>query len=110
MSNFSAIHICVCAELVDLVETVGFIGRYLSKNDIWALGPFIMQSLLILVAPALFAASIYIILGRVILMVDGERYSLVRQKWLTKMFVAGDVLSFMMQGSGKSSSYATLRL
>ena len=60
-----------------------------------------MQSLLILVAPALFAASIYIILGRVILMVDGERYSLIRQKWLTKTFVTGDVLSFMMQGSGK---------
>jgi hypothetical protein len=88
-------HVCI-------VETIGFVGRILSKNDIWALGPFIMQSLLILVAPALFAASIYIILGRVILMVDGERYSLIRQKWLTKTFVAGDVLSFMMQGSGKS--------
>ncbi|KAF9693213.1 hypothetical protein EKO04_008781 [Ascochyta lentis] len=83
-----------------MFETVGFVGRMLSKNDIWALGPFIMQSLLILVAPALFAASIYIILGRVILMVDGERYSLIRQKWLTKTFVMGDVLSFMMQGSG----------
>lgn len=83
-----------------LFETIGFVGRVLSKDDIWALGPFIMQSLLILVAPALFAASIYIILGRVILMVDGERYSMVRQKWLTKTFVAGDVLSFMMQGSG----------
>ncbi|KAH6629486.1 RTA1 like protein-domain-containing protein, partial [Boeremia exigua] len=83
-----------------LFETIGFVGRVLSKDDIWALGPFIMQSLLILVAPALFAASIYIILGRVILMVDGERYSMVRQKWLTKTFVAGDVLSFLMQGSG----------
>jgi hypothetical protein len=59
-----------------------------------------MQSLLILLAPALFAASIYIILGRIILLVDGERYSLVRQKWLTKLFVTGDVLSFLMQGSG----------
>ena len=90
------------ADHVQLVETIGFVGRALSKNDVWALGPFIMQSLLILVAPALFAASIYIILGRVILMVDGERYSMIRQKWLTKTFVAGDVLSFMMQGSGKS--------
>lgn len=61
-----------------------------------------MQSLLILVAPALFAASIYIILGRVILLVDGERYSLVRLKWLTKTFVLGDVFSFLLQGSGKS--------
>jgi hypothetical protein len=59
-----------------------------------------MQSLLILVAPALFAASIYIVLGRVILLVDGERYSLVRRKWLTKIFVAGDVFSFLLQGSG----------
>jgi hypothetical protein len=83
------------------VEIIGFIGRILSHNDLWALGPFIMQSLLILIAPALFAASIYIILGRIILLVDGERYSLVRRKWLTKMFVAGDVLSFLLQGAGK---------
>ncbi|KNG49980.1 c6 zinc finger domain protein [Stemphylium lycopersici] len=83
-----------------IFEVIGFIGRYLSHDDVWALGPFIMQSLLILLAPALFAASIYIILGRIILMTDGERYSLVRQKWLTKIFVAGDVLSFLMQGSG----------
>ncbi|KAF2187906.1 RTA1-domain-containing protein [Zopfia rhizophila CBS 207.26] len=81
-------------------EFVGYIGRILSNNDIWALGPFIMQSLLLLVAPALFAASIYIILGRIILLVDGERYSLIRQKWLTKAFVTGDVLSFMVQGTG----------
>ena len=87
-----------------IVEVIGFIGRYLSHDDVWALGPFIMQSLLILLAPALFAASIYIILGRIILMTDGERYSLVRQKWLTKIFVAGDVLSFLMQGSGASNN------
>jgi hypothetical protein len=86
---------------------VGFLGRVLSHDDIWALGPFIMQSLLILVAPALFAASIYIILGRIILLVDGERYALVRRKWLTKMFVAGDVLSFMLQGAGKSRCITT---
>jgi uncharacterized membrane protein YraQ (UPF0718 family) len=59
-----------------------------------------MQSLLILLAPALFAASIYIILGRIILLVDGERYSPVRQKWLTKVFVTGDVFSFLLQGAG----------
>ncbi|KAF2472796.1 RTA1-domain-containing protein [Lindgomyces ingoldianus] len=81
-------------------EIVGYIGRILSTNDLWALGPFIMQSLLLLVAPALFAASIYIILGRIILLVDGERYSLIRHKWLTKVFVTGDVLSFLVQGGG----------
>jgi hypothetical protein len=59
-----------------------------------------LQYLLLLVAPALFAASIYIILGRIITMVDGERYALIRQKWLTKIFVTGDVISFLVQGGG----------
>jgi hypothetical protein len=82
------------------VEVLGFLGRILSTNDFWALGPFIMQSLLLLVAPALFAASIYIILGRIILLTDGEKHSLIRQKWLTKIFVAGDCISFMAQCNG----------
>ncbi|KAH8725632.1 RTA1 like protein-domain-containing protein [Phaeosphaeriaceae sp. PMI808] len=83
-----------------LLEASGYIGRIISHNDLWALGPYIMQSLLILIAPALLAASIYIILGRIISLVDGQRYLLVPQRWLTKVFVAGDVLSFMLQGAG----------
>jgi hypothetical protein len=55
---------------------------------------------LLLVAPALFAASIYIILGRIILLVNGERYSLIEQKRLTATFVTGDVLAFMTQAAG----------
>ncbi|KAJ4354222.1 uncharacterized protein N0V89_005956 [Didymosphaeria variabile] len=83
-----------------IFEFVGYIGRAQSHFDQWKLGPFIMQSLLLLVAPALFAASIYIILGRIILLTDGEKHSLIRQRWLTKIFVAGDVLSFLVQSSG----------
>ncbi|KAF9694126.1 hypothetical protein EKO04_007858 [Ascochyta lentis] len=83
-----------------LFEILGYVGRILSTNDFWALGPYIMQSLLLLVAPALFAASIYIVLGRIILLVDGEQHSLIRQKWLTKIFVTGDVISFLVQAGG----------
>lgn len=43
-------------------------------------------------------------LGRVILLVRGERFSIVRVNWLTKIFVAGDVLSFLMQASGEFDS------
>lgn len=64
------------------------------------LGPFIMQSLLLLVAPALFAASIYMVLGRLMRYVNAEHYSLVRVKWVTKLFVCGDILSFSIQGAG----------
>jgi hypothetical protein len=67
----------------------------------WTMGPYIIQSILILIAPALMAASIYMILGRIILLTDAESYSLVRRQWLTKTFVMGDVLSFLLQSSGK---------
>ena len=60
-----------------------------------------MQVLLILVAPALFAASIYMELGRIIMLCDGAHHSLIKMRWLTKIFVAGDVLSFLMQALGE---------
>lgn len=41
------------------------------------------------------------VLGRLILLVDGEHLSLIRRKWLTKIFVCGDVVSFLVQVSGK---------
>ncbi|KAJ6185096.1 hypothetical protein N7519_006397 [Penicillium mononematosum] len=67
-------------------ELVGYIGRAMSSKESpdWTIGPYVMQSTLLLVAPALFAASIYMELGRIIVMI----------------FVAGDVLSFLMQASG----------
>jgi hypothetical protein len=39
-------------------------------------------------------------LGRIIEMLDAEHSSIIKLKWLTKIFVAGDVLSFLMQASG----------
>ncbi|KAL2067746.1 hypothetical protein VTL71DRAFT_15842 [Oculimacula yallundae] len=86
-----------------LFEVIGFAARAYSASEKapnWGLGPYIIQSVLTLVAPALFAGSIYMILGRVILMTDGETYSIVRRKWLTKMFVFGDVFAFLLQASG----------
>jgi len=59
-----------------------------------------MQSLTLLLAPALFAASIYMILARIILLTDGDSHSIIRLKWVTKLFVAGDVLSFLAQSAG----------
>ncbi|KAH8814869.1 RTA1 like protein-domain-containing protein [Xylogone sp. PMI_703] len=75
-------------------EWIGYIGRALSSNQSpnWTLGPYILQTLLLLLAPALFAASIYMELGRIILLVDGEDRSIIKKKWLTKVFVAGDVV------------------
>ncbi|KAH7370740.1 RTA1 like protein-domain-containing protein [Rhexocercosporidium sp. MPI-PUGE-AT-0058] len=80
-----------------------YVGRLLNAGQSygeWTTGPYIMQSLLLLLAPAFFAASIYMILGRIIVLVDGEAHSPIRVRWLTKIFVGGDVLSFLAQSAG----------
>jgi hypothetical protein len=59
-----------------------------------------VQSVFLLVAPALFAASIYMELGRIVESCDGDKHLFVRRRWMTSIFVFGDVISFLMQGSG----------
>ncbi|KAL9608670.1 MAG: hypothetical protein Q9167_006522 [Letrouitia subvulpina] len=88
------------------IEWIGFGARTYSctQSPNWSLGPFVAQAILLLVAPALFAASIYMELGRIIQLTHGEKYSMIRQRWLTKIFVAGDILSFLMQSAGSYSS------
>ncbi|KAH8700719.1 putative RTM1-like protein [Talaromyces proteolyticus] len=66
----------------------------------WTVGPYVMQTLLLLIAPTLFAASIYMELGRIILLTKGESYAPIPRRFLTKIFVCGDVISFLMQGAG----------
>jgi hypothetical protein len=61
---------------------------------------YAIQSLLVLLAPTLYAASIYMILGRTIKFLHAERLSPVPVRWMTKTFVAGDILSFILQGAG----------
>jgi hypothetical protein len=84
------------------MEMIGYIGRILSSRQSpnWTLGPFIMQSTLLLIAPSLFTASIYMMLGRIIVAVDGEKYSLIKKRWLTKIFVITDIISFLVLSGG----------
>ncbi|PNP46119.1 hypothetical protein TGAMA5MH_02154 [Trichoderma gamsii] len=85
-----------------IFEVIGYAARCASGKESpnWTLGPYITQSLLLLVAPALFAATIYMELGRIISLVNGESHCLIRKNWLTKIFVFGDILSFFLQGGG----------
>jgi hypothetical protein len=71
----------------------------------------VIQAILILVAPALYAASIYMILGRLIRVLHAEPLSLIPVRWMTKLFVIGDVLSFLLQaGGGGIQAAGTLEL
>lgn len=92
------------------VEIAGYVTRYLASKEQSNIALFVVQTLCILVAPALFAASIYMVLGRLITLVRAEAYSPIRPTWLTKIFVLGDLLSFIIQimGSGMLTNNFTL--
>ncbi|KAF2182924.1 RTA1-domain-containing protein [Zopfia rhizophila CBS 207.26] len=79
-------------------EISGFVGRAISARETYpnySLMPYIIQSVLLLLGPTLYAASIYMLLGRLIRLLGASKYSLIRVEHLTKYFVVGDVLSFL---------------
>ena len=80
--------------------TLGYVARYFSAKSPAALGPYIMQSLLIILPPSLYAATIYIIYGRLVLFVNAPNASLIRPTRVAKIFVIGDVIAFFMQAGG----------
>lgn len=60
-----------------------------------------VQTIMILLAPPLYAASIYMTLGRLIRFLDAESLSIVSTRWITAIFLVGDVVAFVMQAAGK---------
>lgn len=83
-----------------ICEIIAFVSRCVGTQNQEQLGPYVVHSVFVLIAPPLFAATIYMSLGRIIVMLRMERYSIIPIKWLTKIFVFGDVVSFFMQGAG----------
>jgi hypothetical protein len=81
-------------------EVFGYYGRSLAADDTKGLGPFMMQNLLILSGPLFIAATVYMTLGRLIRALDAEEYSLIGPRWLSKLYVTADILSFITQFAG----------
>ncbi|CAG7919407.1 unnamed protein product [Penicillium olsonii] len=77
-----------------------YICRALAHNDKQNIPIYSVGTIMILLAPPLYAASIYMTLGRLIMHLDAERLSVVPVKWLTAIFVTGDVIAFLMQAAG----------
>ncbi|KAF2261255.1 RTA1-domain-containing protein [Lojkania enalia] len=91
---------CIVFTIGGLFEIVGYCARAVAKDRTEQLMPYVIQSLFILLAPALFAASVYMVLGRLIRCLRTESLSIVPARWLTTTFVCGDVISFVVQGTG----------
>ncbi|GAM89083.1 hypothetical protein ANO11243_071180 [Dothideomycetidae sp. 11243] len=91
---------CIPLFIGAIFEIVGYGCRVWAHSNLKSTMPYAIQSLLTLLAPILFAASVYMFLGRIIRAADGEAASPIRARWLTKTFVCGDILCFFVQGGG----------
>lgn len=84
------------------VEFIGYTARAASYDRTGKLMPYVIQSVFILIGPALFAATIYMMLGRIVIHTNGEAYCRMPVRWLTKCFVGFDVLSLLLQAASAS--------
>ena len=81
------------------VETIGYVARAISAKQTpnWALLPYLLQSVLLLLGPTMLAASIYMSLGRLIIFLGADSYCLIPSDMVTKTFIIGDIISFLAQ-------------
>ncbi|RYO91205.1 hypothetical protein DL764_008311 [Monosporascus ibericus] len=85
-----------------ICEALGYGGRIISSTEtpLWTMGPYVLQTILILIAAAMFAASIYMVLGRLVRLLEAEHLAFIPVRWTSKIFVTADVISILMQGAG----------
>ncbi|KAH8148533.1 uncharacterized protein LAJ45_07244 [Morchella importuna] len=87
-----------------LMETFGYATRVLSQADVFSRGLFIAQFSLVVLAPVLIAAASYILFGRLLeTVLPGGRNARslgVPARWVTWIFLTGDITSFVLQGIG----------
>lgn len=86
--------------LSNVVESAGYALRAWGHFDKQSVTPFAVQSLLILLGPILCAASVYMCLGRLIRKFGAEELSPIHTRWITKLFVTGDISCFVIQAIG----------
>lgn len=82
------------------VQIIGYAARVAANSNKENVPIYSIQTILILLAPPLYAASIYIVLGRIVTYLHAEHFSLVSVKWMTGIFVTGDIIAFVMQAAG----------
>ncbi|KAL6230460.1 hypothetical protein BDW75DRAFT_248620 [Aspergillus navahoensis] len=91
---------CIPFCIGGIFEVIGYSARAACTDNTGKLMPYTIQSVFILLGPVLYAASVYMVLARLLRSVEAEKYSLIRITRVTKTFVTGDIVSFLVQGSG----------
>jgi hypothetical protein len=68
-------------------------------NDPFDHNGFIIQICCLIISPAFVSAGIYLTLKHIVISF-GEQWSRLRPVWYTRIFIAGDLFSLILQGAG----------
>ncbi|KAH8597387.1 RTA1 like protein-domain-containing protein [Bisporella sp. PMI_857] len=82
------------------MEAGSYYFRSVSSDNTRLILPTVLNGLLNLGAPPFIAATIYMILGRIMRVLKAEIFSPISPRWLTKLFVLGDILCLASQMMG----------
>ncbi|KAF2134861.1 RTA1-domain-containing protein [Dothidotthia symphoricarpi CBS 119687] len=82
-----------------VLEVVGYIGRIMAHNGQYKETPFLIQIVCLTIAPAFFAAGIYLCLSRIIL-AFGADISRIKPLSYPRIFIPCDIVSLLLQATG----------
>ncbi|KAJ5330679.1 RTA1-domain-containing protein [Penicillium atrosanguineum] len=82
-----------------VLEIIGYAGRVQMHYNPFLFNPYLEYLICLTIGPAFFSASIYICLGRIVI-VYGEKISLLRPRTYTVIFVLCDLISLILQAAG----------
>ncbi|KAL8956526.1 MAG: hypothetical protein Q9193_005978 [Seirophora villosa] len=82
-----------------LTEVIGYAGRLILNHNPWSEVGFQMQICCLIIAPAFFAAAVYLTLKHLVQTL-GSAYSRLPARWYTWIFIGCDIFSLVLQGAG----------
>lgn len=83
-----------------LVESFGYYGRAWAGSDPHNFGAWTLQAFLIICAPPMISATVYMSLGRTIRALEARENALMSPRATTPLFVIGDLIAFISQLAG----------
>ncbi|PYI11623.1 RTA1-domain-containing protein [Aspergillus sclerotiicarbonarius CBS 121057] len=82
-----------------VLEIIGYAGRLQMHYNPFRFDPYLEYLICLTIGPAFFSASIYICLGRIVV-IYGEKVSRLRPRTYTIVFVLCDLISLILQAAG----------
>jgi hypothetical protein len=80
-------------------EAIGYGGRVMLHNNVFDEDAFTIQIVCLIISPAFVSAGIYLTLKHIVIGF-GQGWSRLPPVWYTRIFIAGDILSLVLQGAG----------